>query len=265
MIDSKRISVVVNGALGKMGSTVISAVNGAEDMDLVGAVDIKSNKDKISENNLVIESDLEDLLKKSNPDVVVDFTNGESSKIAFHKCISRGISVVSGSTGLSDQDISFIEDLSKQNKVGCLHASNFAIGAILLMHLASIASKYFDYADLLESHHEMKIDAPSGTALSIVKSMLKGKGKDFLSNNTLEETLKNTRGGDIRGINIHSARIPGRVARHEVVFGAQGQTFTLLHDSINRESFMPGVLTGIRHVVSSDRLTIGLDNLLGLK
>ena len=128
MIDSKRISVVVNGALGKMGSTVISAVNGAEDMDLVGAVDIKSNKDKISENNLVIESDLEDLLKKSNPDVVVDFTNGESSKIAFHKCICRGISVVSGSTGLSDQDISFIEDISKQNKVGCLHASILLLG-----------------------------------------------------------------------------------------------------------------------------------------
>jgi len=148
--------------------------------------------------------------------------------------------------------------------VGVISASNFALGAIVLMHLAGIASKYFDYADLLESHHEMKLDAPSGTALSIAEAMIEGRGSRFKQNVADLQTLSGTRGGDFEGINVHSARMPGRVARHEVVFGALGQTFTMIHDSANRDSFMPGVMLGVKHVIDDTELVIGLANVLGL-
>ena len=141
---------------------------------------------------------------------------------------------------------------------------NYIVFFKCLIYLSGIASKYFDYVDLIESHHEMKVDAPSGTALSIVNSMIDVRKNGFEQNETLKELLPNTRGGNYKGINIHSARIPGRVARHEVVFGGPGQTFTMLHDSINREGFMPGVIVGIRNVMELKSLVIGLDSVLGL-
>ena len=131
------------------------------------------------------------------------------------------------------------------------------------MHLAGIASKYFDYADQLESHHEAKIDAPSGTALSIARAMIEGRGSRFEQNVAELQTLADTRGGDYQGINIHSARMQGRVARHEVVFGALGQTLTLIHDSINRDSFMPGVMLAIKRVINETGLIVGLGTVLG--
>jgi len=269
MKTKSRISVIVNGAMGKMGSTVISAVDKSDDMKIVGAVDVKSKKNQItlpySGDVIEIKSSFTELLDQIKPNVIVDFTNGNVANKIFIESIKRGISVVSGSTGLSDKDLTEISTLAANSKIGCLHASNFAIGAVLLMHLASIASSYFDYVDLIESHHEMKIDAPSGTAISIAKAIVNSRGRKFESNDTLEETLKGTRGGIYEGVNIHSARIPGRVARHEVVFGGPGQTLTMLHDSINRESFMPGVLMGIRKVIVTDRLIVGLDDLLDLK
>ena len=136
---------------------------------------------------------------------------------------------------------------------------------MLLGHLAGIAARYFDYADLIESHHEMKIDSPSGTALSIARAMAEGRGKPFKSVVSEKETLTGARGGVHDGINIHSARMAGRGARHEVVFGATGQTLTMTHDSINRESFMPGVLLAVRHVMTLDHMVVGLDRVLGLK
>jgi 4-hydroxy-tetrahydrodipicolinate reductase len=133
-----------------------------------------------------------------------------------------------------------------------------------MMHLAGLASKYFDYADLIESHHEAKIDAPSGTALSIAEAMIEGRGSGFDQNEAELQTLQGTRGGEYNGINVHSARMPGRVARHEVVFGARGQTLTMIHDSINRDSFMPGVVLAVKRVVDERRLIVGLAEVLGL-
>jgi len=162
------------------------------------------------------------------------------------------------------EDLEDIKRLSALKQVGVISASNFALGAVVLMHLARIASKYFDYADLLESHHEAKIDAPSGTALSIAEAMIEGRGSGFDYNVVESQILEGTRGGDFQGINVHSARMPGRVARHEVVFGALGQTLTMIHDSINRESFMPGVMIAVKRVSESDELVIGLASVLGL-
>ena len=143
-------------------------------------------------------------------------------------------------------------------------APNFAIGAVVMNHISRIAAPFFDYADLTEMHHENKIDAPSGTALAIAEATSQGKKGDFKSPDPEKELVPGTRGGTLRGINIHSARMPGRVAHHELVFGALGQTLTIRHDSINRESFMPGVLMAIKYVKQTQGFTVGLDKVMGL-
>jgi len=265
---SSEIKVAVNGALGRMGSTVLTAAAAENGVTPVGGVDIAASSDSVTivgtSVSVPLTSGLAELFDIDKPDVVVDFTNGEAAKDSIIACINAGVRVVSGSTGLSPDDLEEIKQLSAEKGVGVLSASNFALGGVVLMHLAGIASKYFDYADLLESHHEMKVDAPSGTALSIAESMIVGRGKGFEQNVADLQTLEGTRGGDFQGINVHSARMPGRVARHEVVFGALGQTLTMIHDSINRESFMPGVMLGVKDVVGRSELVIGLASVLGL-
>lgn len=264
------IKVAVNGALGRMGFTVLNAVEQEDGMIPVGGVDIQATTsqatiDTDSGTQLPLAKELSELFKIVKPDVVVDFTNAEGAATAMRTCINHGVRCVSGSTGLNEQELHSIGELASQHRVGIISASNFALGCVVLMHLARAASQHFDYADIIESHHEQKIDAPSGTALSIASAMIEGKGSDFNQNTTEKEILSNTRGGSINGINIHSARMPGRVARHEVVFGAVGQTLTIIHDSISRESFMPGVMLAIRRVMQEKNMIIGLDSVLGLK
>ncbi len=265
---SPEITVAVNGALGRMGSTVLVAASAEHGVTPVGAADIAASSNSVTisgtSTSVPLAPGLTELFDIVKPDVVVDFTNGEAAKEAILTCINSGVKVVSGSTGLSSDDLDEIRQLASEKSVGVISASNFALGAVVLMHLAGIAAKYFDYADLLESHHEMKVDAPSGTALSIAEAMIEGRGSAFDQNIADLQTLEGTRGGDFHGINLHSARMPGRVARHEVVFGALGQTLTMIHDSINRDSFMPGVMLGVKHVIGEQSLVVGLASVLGL-
>ena len=266
--ETTEITVAVNGALGRMGSTVLSAAAAENGVTPVGGADIAASSDSLTISgtsvSVPLASGLAELFQTVKPDVVVDFTNGEAAKQAIITCIKAGVRVVSGSTGLSPEDLDEIRKLAAEKSVGVISASNFALGAVVLMHLAGIASKYFDYADLLESHHETKVDAPSGTALSIAEAMIEGRGSGFDQNIAELQTLDNTRGGDYQGINVHSARMPGRVARHEVVFGALGQTLTMIHDSINRDSFMPGVMLAVKNVATQQELVVGLADVLGL-
>ena len=263
------IKVAVNGILGRMGSTVLGAVTDEPGMVPVGGADLAASAGTSiplpdGSGSVPAFNNLSDLLESVEVDVVVDFTNGEAAAEAMRAAIENGVRVVSGSTGVSAEDLEHARALSEERGVGVISASNFALGAVLLGHLAGIASQYFEYADLLESHHEAKVDAPSGTALSIAESMARGKGGPFTSSDTEKETLAGVRGGTFSGINVHSARMQGRVARHEVVFGAQGQTLTMIHDSIDRGSFMPGVITAVRHVMTLDSMVVGLDKVLGL-
>ena len=251
-----------------MGSTVLNAVEQEPGMAPVGGADLfagaKTTVETAGGNELPLAQDLEALFATVKPDVVVDFTNAEGGTTAMRTCIANRVRCVSGSTGISPEELSAIGDSASEAGVGVISASNFALGCVVLIHLARIASSYFDYADVIESHHEMKIDAPSGTALSIVQAMLEGKGGDFDQNIVEKELLAGTRGGSMGGVNVHSARMPGRVARHEVVFGALGQTLTLLHDSVDRNSFMPGVMLAVRRVVDEKSMIVGLDKVLGL-
>jgi len=256
------IKVVVHGALGKVGREVVKAVSLDPETRLVGAVDVKA-----SDNNLTIEglngvplsTNLEQVLATANPDVMVDFTLAGAAMPAIRLAAKKGVNMVIGTTGFTPEDIKEIEQLAKTNRVGIVLASNFALGAVLMMHMAKIAAKYFDYAEIIELHHHLKADAPSGTALSTARGMAKSRGKPFLVPKGQD------RGGQVEGITIHSVRLPGLMAHQEVLFGTAGQTLSIRHDTINRECYMPGVMLAVKEVIKRKELIQGLDILLELK
>jgi 4-hydroxy-tetrahydrodipicolinate reductase len=261
------IKVIINGALGKVGSELISAVVNEDGLKLVGAVDIKALQPYIMVDDtekVPLSKDLTSMIKTSQPQVMVDFTVAEAAVTSTRIALEQGINVVIGTTGLSEEDIKGIDKLARENKVGALIAPNFALGAVLLMHLATIASKYFDHAEIIELHHNEKADAPSGTALNTANLMLQARGKPFLYATTKKEKLSGSRGGHTDGIAIHSVRLPGFVASQEVIFGGKGQTLNLRHDTTGRECFMPGIILAIKEVIKLQGLTYGLDKLLHL-
>ena len=265
----KPITVVVHGAMGKMGKTVIGAVCQCPETKLVGAVDIKVTGDRLplpdGSADVPLSSDLDSILAAQKPDVMIDFSVVKAAMPAIRIAAKRKVNMVIGTTGFSPAEVEEMKTLADSNGIGIIWASNFAIGAIVMMHLAKIAGKYFDNAEIIEFHHNMKIDAPSGTALSTAKSMAKARGKPF-NRPPLEkgETLP-SRGLQTDGISIHSVRLPGLLAHQEVIFGAAGQTLTIRHDTLDRDCFMPGVILATKAVVKRRGLTIGLAPILGLE
>ncbi len=263
------IRVVVNGALGRMGKEVTHAVLSDSDLKMVGAGEQEVSQEylqlpMISE-KIPFSSDLDSLLPTCKPNVLVDFTTASSAICTARITIKHQVNMVIGTTGLSKENLEELTQLCKENKkIGIIVVPNFSIGAVLLKYLAKIASNFFDYAEIVEMHHEKKIDAPSGTAIDTARAMLQARGRPFISPKTEKEVIRNTRGGDLEGLTIHSMRLPGFVASQEVIFGGLGQTLRLRHDSINRESFMPGVILAIKEVVKRKGLIVGLDALLNL-
>ena len=261
------INVAVHGALGRMGQEVLRAVTGAPDMNPSGAADGMANPGQISlpdgSGTISISNNLADVL--GGVDVVVDFSSAEGAMSVIRTATAHKVNAVIGSTGLSDANYAEAARLAGESSVGVIIAPNFAMGAVIMIHLAKVASRFFDYADLTEMHHEAKIDAPSGTALAIAAAAVEGKGSEFTNVEAEKELITGPRGGDFRGVSVHSARMAGLIAHHQLVFGALGQTLTIRHDSMNRESFMPGVTMAIREVVNRSGLTVGLENIMGLR
>ncbi len=261
----KPIKVVVQGALGKVGREVVKAVSGESEMQLVGAVDLKAAHDSLTlpddSGSVPFSADLGHILASCQPDVMVDFTIAQATMPAVRIAIKQGVNLVIGTTGLTRDDLDEIDRLAKAHKVGAVVAPNFALGAVLMIHLAKIAAKYLDYAEIIELHHHLKADAPSGTALATARAMAAARGKPFL-----QPTGKaaESRGEPVGGVTIHSVRLPGLMAHQEVILGGPGQTVSIRHDTINRECYMPGVMLAIKEVVKRQGLTYGLDTLLGL-
>jgi 4-hydroxy-tetrahydrodipicolinate reductase len=170
--------------------------------------------------------------------------------------------LVLGASGLTDDNLRQLDAVAHDKGIGVIVAPNFALGAVVLKKLVEQAAAYFDYVDIVESHHEAKIDAPSGFAMALAKSI--GDNNEFTRNITEKENLPGTRGGEYKGVTIHSIRMAGRSAHHEVILGAQGQTLSLRHDTLGRDCYMPGVLRCIREVVNRPGLVVGLENILGL-
>ena len=212
-----------------------------------------------------LSADLATLLTETQAHVLLDATTAEAAAENAHTALTHGVPPVIATTGLSPAAIETIEQLCAERGLGTAIVPNFALGAAVLLHLARVAAQHFDWAEIIELHHDKKADAPSGTSLHIAREMVASRGQDFQRAETAKYTLADVRAGQQGGVGIHSVRLPGFVAHQEVIFGGLGQTLTLRHDSTSRESFLPGALASLRYVLTSTGVTVGLDKVLGLE
>ena len=263
------IKVGVVGALGKMGKEVVKTVLNVEDTQLVMAVDIMGEGTDAGiaacaiESKVLIETDLEKAIINKKPDVVIDFT--QPNGIYNHVCtyMKNKVKSVIGTTGLKDEQIAHLKELSKETNTSCLIAPNFSTGAVLLMMFAKQAAKYFNNAEIIELHHNQKKDAPSGTAIKTAQLMAESNSNFTLGNCPETELIEGSRGGTAdANIHIHSVRMPGYIASQEVIFGASGQIFKLAHHTMERSCYMAGVLLAVRYVSDNNEFIYGLDNIM---
>jgi 4-hydroxy-tetrahydrodipicolinate reductase len=243
--------VGVLGAKGKVGATMVAGVEAADDLTFTTGVDAG---DALSQ---LVDTDTEAVIDFTHPSVVMD-------NLKF--LIDNGIHAVVGTTGFTDERLAQVRDwLSAEPEVSVLIAPNFAIGAVLSMYFAQQAAKYFESVEVIELHHPYKADAPSGTAVRTAKLIAEAR-KGMPANPDATSTgLEGARGADVDGVPVHSVRLAGLVAHQEVLFGTQGETLTIRHDSIDRSSFVPGVLLAVRKIRQLRGLTIGIEPLLDLK
>ncbi len=244
------INVAVLGARGRMGAEVVKAVSGAKDLKLVAELDLGDSLDQ---------------LISSKAEVVVDFTTPDSVMANLEFLISHGVHAVVGTTGFDAARIKKVEALLSANPtVGVLIAPNFAIGAVLMMEFAEKAAKYFESAEIIELHHPDKVDAPSGTAARTAELMTTARKSAGLSSmpDATTTSLDGARGATVGEVPVHSIRLRGLVAHQEVLLGGPGETLSIRHDSLDRAGFMPGVLLGVRQVVSHKGLTFGLEHFM---
>jgi len=257
------IKIVVHGALGRVGREVVRAFANSGAIRTVGAVDLKATSDYLFlpeiNDKIPISTDLSPIINATKPDVIVDFSLAKAVINAARTAISKKVNMVIGTTGLTAEELDEIDRMAKAQGVGVVVAPNFALGAILMMHLSKIAAKYMDYAEIIEMHHNQKADAPSGTALATAIGMAKSRGKP------LQTTPGPSRGTQVEGTVIHSVRLPGLLAHQEVIFGALGQTLRIRHDTINAECYIPGVTLAIKDVVKRKGMVFGLNTIMGLQ
>lgn len=241
--------VAVFGAQGRMGAEVCRVVTAAEDLVLTAGIDVDDDRSAAE-----------------SAQVVVDFTHPDAVLGNLDWCIEHGISVVVGTTGFTDGKLHRLREQLAGSSIGVLVASNFSIGAVLMMHFAAQAAAFYESAEIVELHHPAKVDAPSGTAGTTAQKIAAARhaaGLGAPPDDTRHEE-PGARGAAVAGIRVHSVRLRGLVAHQEVLFGAEGETLTIRHDSLDRASFMPGVLAAIRAVQGRPGLTVGIEDILGI-
>lgn len=262
------LKVVVIGADGRMGREVVRAVAQETGLTLVGAVDTRNHGQDIGTLagagpcGVPIAGNLGRVLEETGADVVVDFTTPQSVRENLAVVLKHKVHAVIGTTGISEESIEAMDREAREAGVGVLIAPNFAIGAILMMKFAAEAAKYFPHVEIIELHHDQKLDAPSGTAVKTAELIKENRGAISQGHPEEVEKIRGVRGGEFSGMRIHSIRLPGLVAHQEVIFGGLGQTLRIRHDSINRESFMPGVILAVKKAVNLSGVTYGLEKLL---
>ncbi|HAN72628.1 MAG TPA: 4-hydroxy-tetrahydrodipicolinate reductase [Actinobacteria bacterium] len=244
------IKVAVVGARGRMGQAAVEAIRGSDDLQLVAAIDI--------------DDPATDVIK-AGAEVMVDFTTPDAVMRTLETCIAQGVHCVVGTTGFTADRLEQVRSwCAAAPGVGVLVAPNFGIGAVLMMRFAALAAPYFPSAEVIELHHPDKVDAPSGTAVHTAQGIAAARvGLPPFPDATAHERA-GARGADIDGVRVHSIRSRGLVAHQEVILGGVGETLTIRHDSLDRSSFMPGVLLGVRQVGRNPGLTVGLDHFLDL-
>lgn len=240
------IKVLVNGAFGKMGQATVNAIENADDMELVAMTGRHDSLDLA--------------LLETQPDIAIDFSNAHAVVENTKMIIEENVRPVIGTSGLSISDINFFTEICQEQKLGGIIAPNFSIGAVLMMHFSKLAARHLRHVEIVEAHHEQKLDAPSGTAVKTAQLIAKEQDIEYIE--TEKPLFENARGANYNNIAIHSVRLPGKLAHQQVIFGSTGETLTIQHDSINRDCFMPGVLLACREAMKLDRLIYGLENLI---
>jgi 4-hydroxy-tetrahydrodipicolinate reductase len=245
------IRVALAGHQGKTGSALVPSLVSAPDVEYVGGVGSAD--------------DLSAFLRGRRPDALVDFTHPAAALGNALAAVAAGAAPVVGTSGLSDQAVERLEAACREAGLGGIVVPNFAVGAVLMMQLAALAAPFFDAAEVIEMHHAAKADAPSGTALETVRRLAASQHQPFAYNRPEKVMMEHTRGGEDRGVAVHSVRLPGVVADQQVILGLPGQTLTVAHRTTSRECYAPGVLLAVRRVVAEKRFHRGLDTLLGLE
>lgn len=260
--------VIVTGALGRMGREVIAGLAKDAELDLAGGVDPRATEEYLDLPGggglIPIGRDLAAMIARVRPRVMVDFTHPEAAMGNVRVALAHKVSPVVGTSGITPADLEEIERLSAEAGVAAVVVPNFAIGANLMLHFARVAARYLSAAEIIELHHDGKVDAPSGTAVATARAMREARGTEFDDPPTTTLLLEGARGGVEGGIHVHSVRLPGLVAHQEIIFGGPGQILTIRHDSISRESFIPGVILAVKEVTKRSGLVYGLDRLMGL-
>jgi 4-hydroxy-tetrahydrodipicolinate reductase len=266
------VRVGVLGATGRMGQAVCRALLATDDLELVAAVARSTGvghdlRELVPEApaDLPVGESLSDLVA-ADAEVVVDFSRPEATMEAIEGLLPDGVHLVSGTTGLPTAALDQLAALAgKADHGNAVWAPNFALGAVLATHFATIAARWYPAAEVIELHHQGKVDAPSGTAIRTANAIAAARGgQEPGAVPAAKESVAGVRGGEVGGVRIHSVRLPGLVAHQEVLFGGQGEVLTVRHDSLDRSSFMPGVLLAVREVTTRTGLTVGLEPLLGL-
>jgi 4-hydroxy-tetrahydrodipicolinate reductase len=267
-MTDQMIKIIVAGPRGKMGSETVRLINRTEHFTLVGAVDSKNGGKTVADLpempqiDAPVYDDLEHCLGQVTADVLIDFTNPKAGRKHTEIALKNGVRPVVGTSGFTEDDVKELSNLTEQYDTGAFIAPNFAVGAVLMMKFSRLAAKYMPDVDIIEQHHDRKLDAPSGTAVKTAEMIAESRESKQQGHPDAEETIQGARGADYDGLHIHSVRLPGRVAHQEVIFGAEGQTLTIRHDSIDRKSFMSGVKLAVETVMDMKVLVYGLDNIL---
>jgi len=265
---SKVIKVAVVGATGKMGLETCRAISSASDMKLVAAIDRREGGRRLVDlagkeaANLKIEEKLGEALDRSKPHVLIDFTNATAAPANALSAINRGVSPVIGASGLSREDISAIREACIYQKVPALLVPNFAIGAVLMMRFAEMAAKWMPMSEIIEMHHDEKLDAPSGTAIRTAEMISDARVTEAYVPGGHHSKYAGARGAEVKHVPVHSVRLRGLVAHQEVLFGNTGELLTIRHDSMDRRSFMEGVKLAVRQVRGLEGIVIGLDKVM---
>lgn len=259
------IDVLVTGAAGKMGREVVKAVSAAPGMRVVAAVDPGAAGRSVEDGaggEIVCVADLAQAIEDTNPQVMVEFTHPSVVEGNLRIALAAGVDCVVGTTGLAEDMLQVLAQDAPEGT--CLFmAPNFAIGAVLMMRFAAEAARFMPHVEIIELHHDQKADAPSGTALRTVDLIAAARTEVPAAPGRETEIAEGARGALVHDVAVHSVRLPGLVAHQEVLFGGQGQTLSIRHDSIDRTSFMPGVVLAVSKVGAHSGLVIGLDALMG--
>ena len=264
----EKTKIVVAGPRGRMGAEAVKLVENTEEYELVAVVDHKHGGQLlnklagISTLPIPVYSDIAECLTEVKADVLIDLTTPEVGMSHTKTALQLGVRPVVGTTGFTPENLKELEDLCKEKELGCIIAPNFALGAVLMMKFSQLAARYFPDVEIIELHHDQKLDAPSGTAVKTAEMISQVRENKVQGHLNEKETIQGARGADFNGMHIHSVRLPGLIAHQQVMFGSDGQTLTIRHDSYNRGSFMSGVKLAVDTVKNVNTLIYGLENII---